>query len=84
MKATEGIKDVFENYDTNVLNVSGLNLDDGYSEITHVVLDGNGELLLYNANPELGNDFQDDYYDQLLIEDDDDKWMEIKKALLNL
>lgn len=75
MKATEGIKDVFENYDTNVLNVSGLNLDDGYSEITHVVLDGNGELLLYNANPELGNDFQDDYYDQLLIEDDDDKWM---------
>lgn len=84
MKATEGIKNVFENYDTNVLNVSGLNLDDGYSEITHVVLDGNGELLLYNANPELGNDFQDDYYDQLLIEDDDDKWMEIKKALLNL
>ena len=84
MKATEGIKNVFENYDTNVLNVSGLGLDDGYIEITHVVLDGNGELLLYNANPELGSDFQDDYYDQLLIEDDDDKWMEIKKTLLNL
>lgn len=84
MKATEAIKDVFHNYDTNVLNVSGLGLDDGYDEITHVVLDGSGELLLYNANPELGNDFQDDYYDQLLIEDDDDKWMEIKKALLGL
>ena len=83
MKASREIKDVFENYETNVLNVAGLGLDDGYSEITHVVLDGN-ELLLYNANPDLGQDFQDDYYEQLLIEDDDEKWEAISNAIKHI
>lgn len=83
MKATQTIKDVFETFDTNVLNVADCGLDDGYNEITHVVLDGNN-LLLYSANPELGNDFQDDYYEQLFLEDDDDKWMEIKSAIAGL
>lgn len=83
MKASISIKDVFENYDTNVLNVSDCELDDGYSQITHVVLDGNN-LLLYNGNPELGRDFQDDDYEQLYLEDDDEKWLEIKQAIMNL
>lgn len=84
MKASQAIKDVFENFDTNVLNVSDCGLTDGYSEITHVVLDGSGELLLYSANPDLGDDFQDDDYESILIEDDDDKWMEIKSAIANM
>jgi hypothetical protein len=83
MKATQTIKDVFENYETNVLNVADCGLDDGYNDITHVVLDGNN-LLIYSANPELGSDFQDDYYEQLFLEDDDDKWMEIKSAIVGL
>lgn len=83
MKATDRIKDVFENNDTNVLNIADFGFDDGYTEITHVVLDGN-ELLLYSANPDLGNDFQDDDYEQVLLEDDDDLWMEIKSAIVSL
>ena len=83
MKATDGIKDVFEAYDTNVLNIAGEGIDDGYIDITHVVLDGN-ELLLYSANPDLGNDFQDDDYEQVLLEDDDDKWLDIKNAIMRL
>lgn len=83
MKATDRIKDVFENNDTNVLNIADFGFDDGYADITHVVLDGN-ELLLYSANPDLGNDFQDDDYEQVLLEDDDDLWMEIKSAIVSL
>lgn len=83
MKATSKIKDIFNSYDTNVLNVSDCDLDDGFTPITHIVLDGNN-LLLYNANPDLGNDFQDDDYEQLYLEDDDDKWLEIKNAIMNL
>ena len=83
MKATLAIRDIFENHDTNVLNIANAGLDDGYVDITHVVLDGNN-LLLYSANPELGSDFQDDYYEQLFLEDDDDKWMEIKAAIVAL
>jgi hypothetical protein len=48
-----------------------------------VVLDGN-KLQLYSANPDLGNDFQDDDYEPILLEDDDDKWMEIKSAIANM
>lgn len=83
MNATDLIKDVFENYETNVLNIADLGLDDGFSPITHVVLDGN-KLQLYSGNPDLGNDFQDDDYESILIEDDDDKWMEIKSAIANM
>ena len=83
MKATENIKDVFENNDTNVLNIADFGFDDGYTEITHVVLDGN-YLLLYSANPDLGSDFMDDDYEQVLVEDDDDLWMEIKSAIVSL
>lgn len=83
MKASINIKDVFENYDTNVLNISDCELDDGYTQITHVVLDGSN-LLLYNGNPELGSDFQDDDYEQLYLEDDDEKWTEIKQAIMCL
>lgn len=83
MKATDTIKEVFENYETNVLNVSGLGLDDGYYEITHVVLDGNN-LRLYSGNPELGDDFQDDDYEQVYLEDDDDRWQEIKSTIISL
>lgn len=83
MRATDRIKEVFENNDTNVLNIADYGFDDGYVDITHVVLDGN-ELLLYSANPDLGNDFQDDDYEQVLIEDDDDLWMEIKSTIVSL
>lgn len=83
MKATDTIKEVFENYDTNVLNIADAGIDDGYVDITHVVLDGNN-LLLYSANPDLLDDFQDDNYDQVYLEDDDDRWMEIKSAIANM
>lgn len=83
MKATQDIKDVFESYDTNVLNIADFELDDGYSPITHAVLDGN-ELLLYSANPDLGDDFQDDCYEMLLLEDDDEVWNDIKSAIKSL
>lgn len=83
MKATDTIKEVFENYDTNVLNIADEGIDDGYVDITHVVLDGNN-LLLYSANPDLLNDFQDDDYEQVYLEDDDDRWLEIKSAIIRL
>jgi len=83
MKATQTIKDVFENYETNVLNIADAGIDDGYMDITHVVLDGNN-LLLYSGNPDLLNDFQDDDYEQVYLEDDDDKWQEIKSAIAGL
>lgn len=83
MKAKSNVKDVFEYYDTNVLNVSECGLDDGYVDITHVVLDGDN-LLLYNANPDLGVDFQDEDYEQLFLEDDDERWENIIEAILDL
>ena len=83
MNATDLIKDVFENYETNVLSIADLDLDDGFAPITHVVLDGN-KLQLYSGNPDLGNDFQDDDYEPILLDDDDDKWMEIKSAIVNM
>ena len=83
MKATDLIKDVFEEYETNVLNIADEGIDDGYVDITHVVLDGNN-LLLYSANPELLNDFQDDDYEQVYLEDDDDKWLDIKNAIMRM
>ncbi len=83
MKATQTIKDVFENYETNVLNIADAGIDDGYLDITHVVLDGNN-LILYSGNPDLLNDFQDDDYEQVYLEDDDDKWQEIKSAIAGL
>jgi len=83
MRATDTIKDVFENYETNVLNIADEGINDGYVDITHVVLDGNN-LLLYSANPELLNDFQDDDYEQVYLEDDDDRWQEIKSAIIRL
>ena len=83
MRATENIKNVFENYDTNVLNIADCGFDDGYVDITHVVLDGNS-LLLYSGNPDLGQDFQDDDYEQVYLEDDDDKWQEIKSAIVSI
>ena len=83
MRATDTIKEVFENYETNVLNIADEGIDDGYVDITHVVLDGNN-LLLYSANPDLLDDFQDDNYEQVYLEDDDDRWMEIKSAIANM
>jgi len=83
MNATDLIKEVFENYDTNVLNIADCDIDDGYVDITHVVLDGNN-LLLYSANPDLLDDFQDDDYEQVYLEDDDDRWQDIKSAIINL
>lgn len=83
MKATDAIKEVFENYDTNVLNIADEGIDDGYVDITHVVLDGDN-LLLYSANPDLLDDFQDDDYEQVYLEDDDDKWLDIKSAIIRL
>lgn len=83
MKATQNIKDIFENYETNVLNIADAGIDDGYVDITHVVLDGNN-LILYSGNPDLLNDFQDDDYEQVYLEDDDDKWQDIKSAIVGL
>lgn len=83
MKATDTIKEVFENYETNVFNIADEGINDGYVDITHVVLDGNN-LLLYSANPDLLDDFQDDDYEQVYLEDDDDRWQEIKSAIIRL
>ena len=84
MKATEAIKDIFKNYDTNVLNIADEGIDDGYVDITHVVLDGDN-LIPYSGNPELLDDFQDDDYEQAYLEDDDDDiWDAIKSAILGL
>lgn len=84
MKATDTIKDIFKNYETNVLNIADAGIDDGYVDITHVVLDGDN-LILYSANPDLLDDFQDDNYEQAYVEDDnDDTWEAIKSAILGL
>lgn len=84
MKATDTIKDIFKNYDTNILNIADAGIDDGYVDITHVVLDGDN-LILYSANPDLLDDFQDDNYEQAYVEDDnDDTWEAIKSAILGL
>lgn len=83
MKATDTIKEVFENYETNVLNIADAGIDDGYVDITHVVLDGDN-LILYSANPDLLDDFQDDDYEPAYLEDDDDRWLEIKSAIISL
>jgi hypothetical protein len=83
MKATDTIKEVFENYETNVLNIADAGIDDGYVDITHVVLDGDN-LILYSANPDLLDDFQDDNYEPAYLEDDDDRWLEIKSAIISL
>jgi hypothetical protein len=52
-------------------------------DITHVVLDGNN-LILYSGNPDLLEDFQDDDYEQVYLEEDDEKWDEIKRAIIRL
>lgn len=84
MKATDTIKDIFKNYETNVLNIADAGIDDGYVDITHVVLDGDN-LILYSANPDLLDDFQDNDYEQAYVEDDnDDTWEAIKSAILGL
>lgn len=83
MKATDKIKDIFRNYDTNVLNIADAGIDDGYVDITHVVLDGDN-LIPYSANPDLLDDFQDDDYEQAYLEDDDDTWDAIKSAIIRL
>lgn len=83
MKTSQSIKDKFKSYDTNVLNIADFGFDDGYDPITHVVLDGSN-LLLYNANPDLGEDFQDDDYTQLFLEDDSIVWNDILYTLKNL
>ena len=83
MRATDSIKDVFENYETNVLNIADEGINDGYVDITHVVLDGDN-LILYSANPDLLDDFQDDDYEPAYLEDDDDRWLEIKSAIISL
>jgi hypothetical protein len=83
MKATDAIKEAFENYETSVFNIADEGINDGYVDITHVVLDGNN-LLLYSANPDLLDDFQDDDYEQVYLEDDDDRWQEIKSAIIRL
>lgn len=68
MKADEIIKEVFDEFDTNVLNIADFDITCGIDQVTHVVLDGDN-ILAYMANPELGIDFQDDDYEQLIIED---------------
>lgn len=83
MRATNTIKEAFENYETSVFNIADEGINDGYVDITHVVLDGNN-LLLYSANPDLLDDFQDDDYEQVYLEDDDDRWQEIKSAIIRL
>ena len=52
MKANDNIKNVFENYGTNVLVISDYEIDDDY--------------------------------EQLFLEDDDEKWTEIKEAIMSL
>ena len=82
-KANSNIKDVFNSYDTCVLNIADEELDCNGTCITHVVLDGD-QLLVYSGNEDLGEDFQDDDYDQVYIEDDDEVWDDIIEAILSL
>ena len=68
MKADDLTKEVFDEFDTSVLNIADFEITSGIDQVTHVVLDGD-RILAYMANPELGDDFQDDEYEQLIIDD---------------
>lgn len=82
MIADEIIKEVFDEYGTPVLNIADYDITTGIDQVTHVVLDGDN-LLAYMANPELMDDFQDDEYEQLII-DDPECEEEIKAAIKEL
>lgn len=82
MKADELITEVFEQYDTNVLNIADYEITSGIDQVTHVVLDGS-TLIMYMANPDLMEDFQDDEYEQLLVEDEE-CLSEIRSAILDM
>lgn len=75
-KATRDIKDTFSEFETTVLNISDYDLDKDGECITHAVLDGDN-ILLYSANPDLGDNFQDEDYEQIFLDDDDELWEEI-------
>lgn len=82
MKADDIILEVFDEYGTSVLNIADFGVTCGIDQVTHVVLDGD-RLLAYMANPDLLDDFQDDDYEQLLI-DDEDCWAEIRDAIVGM
>lgn len=82
MKTDELITEVFEQYDTNVLNIADYDITSGIDQVTHVVLDGD-RVIPYMANPDLMEDFQDDDYEQLLIEDEG-CLSEIRSAILDM
>ena len=68
MYADDTILEVFEEYNTNVLNIADYDITCGIDQVTHVVLDGR-TVIPYMANPDLMDDFQDDEYEQLLLDD---------------
>lgn len=70
MKADDITREVFDQYDTTVLNIADYGITCGIDQVTHVVLDGDN-ILTYMANPELLDNFQDEEYEQLLIDDEE-------------
>ena len=70
MKADDITREVFDQYDTTVLNIADYDITCGIDQVTHVVLDGDN-ILTYMANPELLDNFQDEEYEQLLIDDEE-------------
>lgn len=80
--ADETIIGIFEEYGTNVLNIADYEIDCGYAPVTHVALDGS-HLIAYSGNPDLGEDFQDDDYEQLII-DSECCAREITEAVMDL
>ena len=82
MKADDIILEVFDEYNTSVLNIADFGITCGIDQVTHIALDGD-RLLAYMANPDLMDDFQDDDYEQLLIEDED-CWDEIRTAIVDM
>lgn len=82
MKADDIIREVFEQYDTCVLNIADYGITCGIDQVTHVVLDGDS-VLTYMADPDLLDDFQDSEYEQLLIEDPE-CLLEIRSAIVDM
>lgn len=80
MYADDIIREVFDEYGTNVLNIADFGITTGIDQVTHAVLDGD-RVLGYMADPDLGEDFQDGEYELIPIEDDPECEEEVYEAI---
>lgn len=83
MHADDIIREVFDEYGTQVLNVADFGITTGIDTVTHAVLDGD-RVLAYMADPDLGEDFQDGEYELVPIEDDPEAEDQLYDAIRSL